>query len=336
MKRILCSFAALLVAGLSVTLAYYSQRVSAQDIAQSVLQLQEGLQLDGRFIGPNGEVFASRQELGESGARCASDERQVRDREKLFDEQPDKLSDGWAARNANAAAPLPPGSVTINVYFHVINKGSGLTNGDVPESMITDQIAVLNNSYSGRTGGADTAFRFNLVSIDRTTNAMWYTAGYGSTAERNMKNALHRGSASNLNLYTLSPGGGLLGWASYPSQYAGKPKNDGVVIYFNALPGGSASPYNEGDIATHEIGHWLGLYHTFQGGCDKNNDYVSDTPAERSAAYGCPTGRDTCGRPGRDPITNFMDFTDDACMYQFTAGQATRLSSFWQVYRSGK
>ena len=219
---------------------------------------------------------------------------------------------------------------TINVYFHVINKGTGIANGDLPASQITDQMNVLNAAY------ASTGWSFNLVATTRTTNSTWYNTCDQSSTESAMKTALRQGSADDLNIYSCNPGGGLLGYATFPSSYASQPKLDGVVILYSSVPGGTASPYNEGDTATHEVGHWMGLYHTFQGGCSKSGDYVSDTPAERSSAYGCPVGRDTCSSTGLDPIRNFMDYTDDSCMFEFSTGQDSRMDSQFTTYRFGK
>ncbi len=227
--------------------------------------------------------------------------------------------------------------VIIPVHFHVITSSTG--GGNVSDASIAAQIAVLNEAYAGLTGGVNTNFQFVLASVTRTANNTWFAAGYGSTAETQMKTALRVGTADDLNFYTNQPNTGELGWATFPSSYSSKPKMDGVICDWRTLPGGSFSPYNEGDTGTHEVGHWVGLYHTFQGGCSKNNDGVADTNAERAPAFGCPNGLDTCtGKqyPGPDPIENFMDYTDDFCMYKFTAGQSARAASYWASYRNGK
>ena len=220
-------------------------------------------------------------------------------------------------------------NVVIPVYFHVIRKGTGVSNGDVTDQMIADQISILNAAY------ASMGFSFNLVSTDRTTNATWYTMGADSSTETQAKTALRQGSANALNIYTANPGGGLLGWATFPNWYAGDQKSDGVVLLYSSLPNGTAAPYNLGDTGTHEVGHWLGLYHTFQGGCQKAGDSVDDTSSEKDAAFGCPTGRDSCpNKTGVDPIKNFMDYTDDACMDSFTSGQKARMQNLWTTYRN--
>jgi uncharacterized protein YcfL len=219
------------------------------------------------------------------------------------------------------------GSVNVNVYWHVINNGTGIANGDIPQSQIDAQISVLNAAY------ASTPFKFTLAGVDRTTNSTWYTATDTGNAQTKMKTALRKGGAGDLNVYSNNMGRGLLGWSTFPSSYASNPKDDGVVILYSSVPGGTAAPYNEGDTLTHEAGHWFGAYHTFQGGCTSPGDSVDDTPYEASSAFGCPTGRDTCSTAGLDPILNFMDYTDDSCMNTFSAGQAARMDALTAQYR---
>ena len=290
----------------------------------------------------NDTVWNNRAEFIESGARCPVEAPPPNERSAI---EKQMRYATLKRQKYGLEALRAPGSLTVNVWVHIIKNTSG--KGDLTDQQIADQIAVLNAAYSGGdklpngttpNGAAfNTPFRFALAGVDRTVNNTWYTVGYGSTAETQMKNALRKGDAKTLNLYTANLGGGLLGWATFPSSYASQPKNDGVVLLYSSFPGGSAVPYNLGDTASHEVGHWLGLYHTFQGGCSANNDYVSDTPAERNSFFGTwPPVPDTCTGtkyPGKDPVENFMDYTDDAYMYRFTSGQSTRMDTSSSTYR---
>jgi hypothetical protein len=312
------------VLAVAVVLAGVSGAAVAQDKA------------NGRPFWVGDHSWQSQQAFIDSGARCATEPLSDFERDQV--EQ--KIGPFMAARAqalgqpGTDAKPGGGGSGTvvkggaINVYFHVITDTSGV--GNVSDQDISKQIQVLNDAY------APWGWSFTLVEATRIANDSWYVMGYGSTAEKQAKAALRQGTAEDLNIYSANLGGGLLGWATFPSSYASNPINDGVVLLYSSLPGGSAAPYNLGDTGTHEVGHWMGLYHTFQGGCAKTGDSVGDTAAERSAAYGCPVGRNTCSAEGSDPIENFMDYTDDKCMFEFTAGQDTRMDSMFSAYRYGK
>lgn len=244
----------------------------------------------------------------------------------------------------------PPGSVAVGVRFHVM-VDPATNNGYVPQTQLAAQIAALNEDFASAeapatstTAGA-TPFSFVLLSVNYHYNAAWYNASQGSTAESQMKRAIRDADGNGANdegpnvlyFYTNNTGGGNIGgWATFPWNYAANPVMDGVVVLWKSLPGGSiGANYNEGEIGSHEVGHWVGLWHTFQGDCRKPGDEVEDTPYETVfQARACPEGSDTCKRqPGLDPIHNFMDYTYNTCQWEFTKGQAARADEKSQVYR---
>ena len=218
-----------------------------------------------------------------------------------------------------------PCTVIIPVAFHIIRYNDGVT-GDVSDTQIDDQLNVLNDSY------ASTNIQFSLHSIERVNNTAWSQLNTAAD-EIAMKSALAVDPAHVLNIYTGNIASGLLGWSYFPSSFPENSYIHGVVALYASLPGGSAYPYDEGDTITHEAGHYLGLYHTFEGGCTPPGDYIADTPYEASPAYGCPTGRNTCPAAGLDPIENFMDYTEDACMNHFTADQSVSIENMVELYK---
>ena len=145
-----------------------------------------------------------------------------------------------------------------------------------------------------------------------------------------MKSALRQGGKAALNLYAANIGDGLLGWATFPTSRI--TTQDGVVMLNASMPGGSATNYNQGDRPPTSRPLARSLPHLPRG-CSGQGDRVADTPAEASPAYACPVGRNTCSSPGLDPIKNIMDYTYDACMNTFTAGQVSRMQAQWTAYR---
>ncbi len=224
-----------------------------------------------------------------------------------------------------------PGGVKsdIPVYFHVMISTSGA--GNVTDQQIDAQMTVLNQTYSGNdvngTAG-DTGIRFTWAGTERIANNTWH-ADRKSTTYRSQT---RQGGRNALNIWVVDFR--YLGIATFPWDYAANPSIDGIRVDYSSFPGGSATNYDLGETATHEAGHWLGLFHTFQGGCTGAGDEVGDTAAQASPSSGCPTGRDSCTASGVDPIHNYMDYSYDSCYFEFSAGQSVRMDQMWTAYRS--
>jgi hypothetical protein len=260
------------------------------------------------------------------GGHAGVDHRQIGVREqRAIERRTDRrlaaLSDADRRRATAAAATVP-------VHVHVMRDSAG--NGDVTDQQIAEQIAVMNASFAGQKSAdaADTGFTFSLAGTYRYNNNQWHQDKQSATYRKQTR----KGGANALNIWLVDFN--YLGIATFPWDYARNPGVDGIRVHYASLPGGSMANYDKGETATHEAGHWFGLYHTFQGGCTATNDEVSDTPAQASSTTGCPEGRDSCALPGLDPIHNFMDYSYDDCYTEFTPGQAQRASDMWAAYRA--
>lgn len=259
-----------------------------------------------------------------------------------------------SARSARTSAATLPAQIAVPVQIHVIH---GRHRGDrnVSRTAARRLFYTLRAAFNGRQNSAmaptGVVFELNKITVNR--NDSWYHARPGSQADRQMKRTLHRGKRRVLNVYlnkTASAGQSLLGFARFPWLAGAYPKLDGVTVNVETLPGGRISGYNLGDTIVHEAGHWLGAFHTFEGGCESPGDYVTDTAAEAEPSFTCPTNRDTCPSelpadwmegdpepaPVFDPITNFMDYSFDSCMNNFTPGQRNRMVALFMRYRYGR
>lgn len=244
--------------------------------------------------------------------------------------------------NATNTAPAYAPSVSklrIPVVVHVIQRTNGT--GFIPESRVRSQIDVLNEDFLALAGtngapGFDTQIEFFLATEDPqgnptsgitySTNNTWYNDG------GNYWNSLAWDPDRYLNIYTNSASGALGYVPGLPQQGGVGNNSDRVVVLHSAF--GRNSPiqdYNLGRTATHEVGHYLGLFHTFDGGCTANGDRIADTNPESSPTFGCPGSRTSCGLPA--PFDNYMDYSDDRCMDKFTEDQGYRMRCTLINYR---
>jgi hypothetical protein len=223
-----------------------------------------------------------------------------------------------------ATSPIQRDIVNVQVAFHVIHSLSG--NGNISDLMINNQINVLNEAYEQYN------IIFSLSSIDRTANDNWFSDM--ESYEQQYKQQLNIDPAHHLNIYTGNMPG-LLGWSYMPYSWSESYYMHGVCLSYTCLPGGTY-PYNLGRTASHEVGHYLGLLHTFDNGCNAPGDYVNDTPYQDDGnnIYTCNPNLDTCpNQLGTDPVHNYMNYVDDACLTEFTNGQSERMDEMIAQYR---
>ncbi|OAA66136.1 metalloprotease 1 [Cordyceps fumosorosea ARSEF 2679] len=228
----------------------------------------------------------------------------------------------------------------VNTYVHIIAASESLSDGYVDNKTVDAQIQVLNDNFS------NSGYQFVLQNISRLVDSQWSDIYNGQDLTQ-LKQSLHKGYYGDLNLYYFRSvytdstyRTSLTGFCPYPDKIADWPffYNDGCSLHFQTMPGGTFSPWNQGKITSHEVGHWFGLIHPWgnftSGGCYPPGDYVDDTPPQDQAVYGCDENSASCGGNWNDPIHNYMGYNDNSCVNQFTNGQITRMASMYKRYRT--
>ncbi|WP_185816782.1 M43 family zinc metalloprotease [Hymenobacter metallilatus] len=247
---------------------------------------------------------------------------------------------------ATGAAQRTAAVVNIPVVVHVLYNTAAQNASD---AQVQAQINVLNQDFAKLNSdinkvpaafaglAANTNIQFVLAKRTPTgaaTTGIIHKSTKVSSWSSNdaVKNSKRGGddawdTSKYLNIWVCNLGQGLLGYAQFPG---GAASTDGVVILYSSLPGGSSAPYDKGRTATHEVGHWLNLRHIW-GDASCGNDLVSDTPTQQTSNYGCPSfPKVTCSNgPNGDMFMNYMDYTDDACMYMFSNGQSARMNALF-------
>lgn len=226
----------------------------------------------------------------------------------------------WLERQGRSSRNI----VNVQIAWHVIHQDNSV--GNISDQQIAQQVTWLNNTF------ANHDFIFTLDIIDRTVNNDWFNDMY-DTYDAIAKQALNIDSYHYLNVYTSNIFiDGVAGYAYLPNQWPEGSYMHGIVLDYRTLP--YAGGY-DGDIATHEVGHYLGLNHTFYNNCTTGNDGVDDTPAHHEDyLWQCNNNLDSCPTlPGNDPVHNYMTYTSNSCQWEFTPGQKDRMHAMVATYR---
>lgn len=271
-------------------------------------------------------------------------EEQLR-RDPFLQQRMDAIEEFTARYEQNPSAFRLVGSdlevpVVVNVLYNT-------TAQNVSDAQIASQIAVLNADFGGSNGDLTLTSTYNSVKFTSSSTLPKIRFVLASTVRKattttswGTNDAMKRSSSggidptsptTTLNVWVCNLGGGILGYAQFPG---GAAATDGVVCDDNAFgtTGTAAAPFNKGRTATHEVGHYFNLRHIW-GDKRCGNDGVNDTPLHTGENYGCPSAGITSNCSGRPVMMtmNYMDYTDDACMYMFSIGQAQRMNATWAV-----
>ncbi len=229
---------------------------------------------------------------------------------------------------------LSGGQVIIPVVFNVLYKTAA---ENVSLAQLESQIDVLNADFSAtnadynstppifeavRSGNINIRFVLDQVIRKSTSKSSWRT---DDAMKKSARGGIDPTSpTTKMNFWVCNLSGGILGYAQFPG---GNSATDGIVCDDNAT-GITSGVYGKGRTATHEVGHWLNLRHIW-GDATCGNDQVADTPTHNTSNGGCPTypHYSTCSGTPVEMTMNYMDYTYDACMYMFSAGQATRMNA---------
>ncbi|MCZ6682942.1 MAG: zinc metalloprotease [Planctomycetota bacterium] len=338
MYRRSMSFALVATASLFLASSTHAEDAGRPSLA---IETDDGTVRAGDLVFDSWQAYFESHYFQENGSRCGT---------VINQNNPPAPHGGSASdctynfTNPSAAYDPAVGRLRIPVVVHVIRNSSG-TQGNITEAMVASQIDVLNEDYLALPGtngqnGTNAEIEFFLATEDPSgnptngitysNNTTWFNDGGG------YYNSLAWDTNRYLNFYT-NTAGGFLGYVpDLPQGGIAGSSTDRVVCHYLSFGRNSpGSPYHLGRTATHEVGHYLGLYHTFDNGCGSNscyttNDRICDTPKQSSPNFGC-SNDSSCGVS--DDFRDYMDYTNDSCMTHFTSEQNKRMRCSMEHYR---